>query len=180
METGQATVHKDGITRFNTVYVASELAYHIDRRVNIRWDRDDLARLLVYDPETGDKVCEAVSHELMGMADRVSQDDLTEIMKQRNTQKREVRGRLAEMREAHTFKCDRTDATPEVVGALELDKQPPQQVVSLPNDKEYRRESIRNARGAGTSQQGRRKHLPENLNDGNSVWNRIIGNAAQG
>jgi transposase InsO family protein len=179
METGQATVRKDGITKFGTVYVATELCRHVGRRVNIRYERDDLAELHIYDPATAEKICVAVSHELMGMADRVSLDDLEALMRRRNAHKRDVRGRAAELREAYAFKCEREDATPEVVGALELGKQPAPKVASLPEDAEYRRESIRNARGAGR-RSGRTMHPAAVMQEAEGTWNRMLGNTAEG
>ena len=180
METGQATVRKDGILKFGTVYVATELCRHIGRKVNIRFERDDLAELHIYDPATAEKICVAVSHEFMGMADRVSLDDLEALMRRRNAHKRDVRGRSAELREAYTFKCERADATPEVVGGIELGKQPAPKVASLPEDKEYRRESIRNARGAGARRGARNGHPDFIMQVGDEALDRMFGNTAEG
>lgn len=180
METGQATVRKDGITKFNTIYVGDGLCYYIGRRVNIRWDRDDIAALHVYDPESGEKICVARAHEFMGMADRVSQDDLAELMRAKNTQKRTVRGRAAEMRDAYTFKCEQENATPDVVGALVLDDQPARQTVSLPQDKEYRRESIRNARGFKADRRARKEQPAMLVETGEAAWDKMFPDAAEG
>lgn len=143
MKPTRAKVNSQGIRKFNTLYTAPELGLYIQKWVNIRWDPEDVTRLYVY-AESGEKVCEAYSAELLEFGDRVSQEALAELHTRKNHNKKVVTDFLEDMRTPFELRGEQADTEPPaVVGTLDLmiGHAPQSKIVSLPMDKEYQSEA---------------------------------------
>lgn len=138
MKSDKALVRNQGIMKFGTLYTDYELSRYIGETVGIKWDIDDVTKLYVYTSD-GKKICEAVSHEALSFAPRVAQDALEKHLRK---QKRQVKEAQEVLKHFNTpFEERHEDATPTIVGGLDLAiKGEVEQVVTMPQDKEYREE----------------------------------------
>lgn len=135
-----ARVTSQGINKFGTLYTDYELCHYADQKVGVKWDIDDVTKLYVYN-KNGEKICEAVSAELLQFGDRVSQEALAELSRKKNRQ-------LAQMRELHEDFITPYEQrvaegrAPGVFGRLDLmiKADHGSKVVTLPQDKEFRSE----------------------------------------
>lgn len=75
MRTGTAFVMNQGIMKFGTLYTDYRLLKYVGDQVSIRWDADDVTKLYVYTLD-GQKICEAVSAELLTITPKVSQETI--------------------------------------------------------------------------------------------------------
>ena len=75
MRTGTAFVMNQGIMKFRTLYTDYRLLKYVGDQVSIRWDADDVTKLYVYTLD-GQKICEAVSAELLTITPKVSQETI--------------------------------------------------------------------------------------------------------
>lgn len=139
MKSAQAQVNAQGITRFKTLYTAPELGFYNKKRVGIRWDPDDITKLYVYDKD-GRKICEAYSAELLQMGDRVSQDGLEGLHKEKRRLLRETKEYLEEMNKPFVERIASERAQPAGKPEFIYGHAPARKVVALPADKEYRGE----------------------------------------
>lgn len=138
MKSDTALVRNQGIQKFGTLYTDYALSRYVGETVGIKWDIDDVTKLYVYTSD-GKKICEAVSHELLSFAPRVAQEALEKHLR---NQKRQIK----EAREAAKYYTTpyeerHEDATPTIVGGFDLTIEGNrEQVLTLPQDKEYREE----------------------------------------
>lgn len=132
---GTALVRNQGIYKFGTTYTGDNLCFHVGETVKIRWDAEDVTMLHVFDAD-GNKICEAVSHELLLLGDKVSQEALVEHIRQKKRHMKGIREHLEELRIG-----DQSRAV-NVAGTLNLTLKPKTSasVIRLPDDKEYRSE----------------------------------------
>ncbi|MDR2024051.1 MAG: Mu transposase C-terminal domain-containing protein [Hungatella sp.] len=140
MKAETALVRNQGIIKFGQLYTDYELCHYVGQKVGIKWDIDDVTKLYVFDKE-GKKICEAVSAELLQFGPRVSQAALETLMKNQKRQERQMREILEEMTTPYEQRLEEGRPT-DAVGKLDLTikAQRPQNIISLPNDKEYRAE----------------------------------------
>jgi transposase InsO family protein len=138
-------VYQVGIKRFGYEYRASELDTYIDDHVNIKWDENDVTRLYVYDRNTGDKICEAESQELLRIAPRVPQKALEEHKQAQNRQLRADKERLKELTTPLEERIGQHSNAQGRVAGLFIQGQPvkgkPSKVVALPSDKQYKEDA---------------------------------------
>ena len=88
MKADTARVYGQGIHKFGTLYTDYELCFWKDKTVKIKWDIDDVSKLYVYSMD-GQKICEAVSAEVLGFGDKCSQAALEKLMRNQKRQYRE-------------------------------------------------------------------------------------------
>ncbi|MEG0338569.1 MAG: transposase [Oscillospiraceae bacterium] len=140
MKADRALVKNQGITKFGTLYTDFELCHYIGKAVGIKWDIDDITKLYVYD-ESGKKICEAVSAELLQFAPHCSQEMIEEHKRKQNKQLAQTRQLLKEMETPYEVRVAEGRA-PDVVGKLDLmiGHAPKSKTISLPQDKEFRAE----------------------------------------
>lgn len=138
MKSDTALVRNQGIQKFGELYTDYELSRYVGEKVNIKWDIDDVTKLYVYTQE-GKKICEAVSHELLRFAPKITQEALEKHLRD---QKRQVRDVKDDVNYYTTPYEERVEgATPTVVGGLNLTvKAKQEKIVSIPQDKEYKEE----------------------------------------
>lgn len=142
MKAETALVRNQGITKFGTLYTDYELCHYVGQKVGIKWDIDDVTKLYVYD-KAGEKICEAVSAELLQFGSRVSQAALENLMKNQKRQERQMREFLEEMTIPYEQRLEEGHPS-DAVGKLDLTMKAErsQKIITLPNDKEYRAENI--------------------------------------
>lgn len=142
MKAETALVRNQGITKFGTLYTDYELCHYVGQKVGIKWDIDDVTKLYVYD-KAGEKICEAVSAELLQFGSRVSQAALENLMKNQKRQERQMREFLEEMTIPFEQRLEEGHPS-DAVGKLDLTMKAErsQKIITLPNDKEYRAENI--------------------------------------
>lgn len=146
MQTDTAHVTSQGITRFSTLYTGTELCYYAGKTVNIRWDSSDVSTLHVFSL-AGEKICEAISHELLQYGDRVSQKALETHIRKQKEQMRDTRAKLRSLNLTHGQLVEYEEG-PEFVGGLDLTIKAAasNQVIKFPNDKEYQSEKAQKSR----------------------------------
>jgi len=140
MKADTALVRNQGITKFGTLYTDYELCYHVGKTVGIKWDIDDVTKLYVYD-ETGRKICEAVSAELLQFGQRCSQAALEKHLRDQRRNERDIREILEGMTRPYETRFEEGRPS-DAVGKFDLTikAKKDQKIVSLPNDKEFRSE----------------------------------------
>lgn len=140
MKADKALVRNQGIIKFGTLYSDYELCHYIGKTVGIKWDIDDVTKLYVFD-ETGRKICEAVSAELLQFGSHCSQAALEKHLRNQKRQEREMREILDSMTRPYEGRFDEGRPS-DAVGKIDLTIKANRssKIVSLPNDKEYRAE----------------------------------------
>lgn len=133
MKTDNAYVYNVGIKRWGHEYRSDELCDYIGRKVDVKYDPNDVSTLYVY--SNGRKVCEAYCQELLDFAE-VSENVLRHIQLQKNQLKRD-RERLKAI----------SDSIPkgfhESFGGLMEGNKPKQKVLRFPENPEQREEMRR-------------------------------------
>jgi len=153
MKAEKARVYNQGINKFGTLYTDSELGFYIGKTVGIKWDIDDVTKLYVFD-EDGQKICEAVSAELLAFGPHCSQATLEKHMRDQKRQLRQTREFLEECRTPYEHRVEEGRPS-DAVGKIDLTIKANhgQKVISLPTDKEFRAEvaagSSKKKAGAG-------------------------------
>lgn len=140
MKADTALVRNQGIYKFGTLYTDYELSHYVKKHVGIKWDIDDITKLYVYD-EQGQKICEAVSAELLQYGPHVSQAALETLMRNQKRQARQMREFLEDMTTPYEQRLEEGRPS-DAVGKLDLTIKATHspKVITLPNDKEYRAE----------------------------------------
>lgn len=141
MKAERVHVSNQGIKRFGTIYYSSELADYQGKKVDIKYDPNNLTSIFVYTTD-GKQICEAKSQELLQVAPRVSQKALEEHLKEQNRQLKKDRERIANRQKTLAERSNEHEEADNVVGGLELTigkKQTAKKnnVVSIPTDRQY-------------------------------------------
>lgn len=134
-----ATVYNTGIQRNGHHYWNSTLLNYIGEKVEIRYDRRNVVSLQVYDLTTRDKICEAVCEELLQFGEVDKKKLESHIRKQRKAQ-RETMEDLEYLQLPYYERVDLSNDRPSIGPELK-DGNP--DVVSLPQNQEYRQEKSR-------------------------------------
>lgn len=147
LEDAAAYVSNQGIRRANRLYTGDGLEYYTGMTVNIKYDPDSMDKLLVFDRETGKKICNAKPVELLGFGEYTDRDALERHIQRQKRHEKHIKAVAEEMRRPYR---DGAEAAPcrgrQVVGAeafmLEGAGKPiPAKVTALPQDKEARGEA---------------------------------------
>ena len=159
MKADTARVYNQGIHKFGTLYTDYELCFWKDKTVKVKWDVDDVSKLYVYDME-GQKICEAVSAEVLGFGEKCSQAALEKLMRDQKRQYRETVEALEDFTIPYEARLEQGRPS-DAVGKLDLmiGHAPTSKVISLPTDKEYRGEVAAKSRkkaGGGEEFLGRK------------------------
>lgn len=136
-----STVRPTGIQKFNRRYQDPTLAVYIGRKVNVKYDPDDLSRLWVYDMDTHKRICVAELAESM----RPVGEDPEKVAEHMRNQKRQYQRAQEKLWELRTPYEER------IVGAapkrrtksmenlmIEGSGEPVQKLVRIPEDEEWR------------------------------------------
>lgn len=139
MKSERARVYNVGIRKFGQVYNHPELIYYQDKHVDIKYDPEDVTKLLVFDATDGHMICEAESQELLKIAHRVPQEALERHIKLQKQQFKAVRERLNELTKPLDENVAGAAEANTIVGNMMLEgKGRPQKVVRLPEERSYR------------------------------------------
>lgn len=139
MKSERARVYNVGIRKFGQVYNHPELIYYQDKHVDIKYDPEDVTKLLVFDAGDGHMICEAESQELLKIAHRVPQEALERHIKLQKQQFKAVRERLNELTKPLDESVAGAAEANTIVGNMMLEgKGRPQKVVRLPEERSYR------------------------------------------
>lgn len=132
------------ITRDGTpIYYTNEaLGRYVGMKVSVVYHPEDITRIYVYD-EQGEKICEAVSYELLRIAPKVSDKQFIEHNKMQKKQlkieKERIKFRRMTYEERLQVENDVLENADKKIVAPEL-KNEKQKVTSIPVDKQYREE----------------------------------------
>jgi hypothetical protein len=139
MKADTALVRNQGIQKFGTLYTDYELCHYIGKKVGIKWDIDDVTKLYVYD-ETGRRICEAVSAELLQFGPHCSQVALEKHLRNQKRQEKEMREILESMTRPYKARFEEEGRPSDAIGKIDLTIKAKRssKVVALPNDKEFR------------------------------------------
>lgn len=150
MQAETARVYNYGIKKFNYTYTSQELAHFIGKTVNIKYDKDDVTKLYIFDLD-GKMVCEALSQELLQIAPSVPQEALVDHIK---AQKMQIKRDREILQESTTPLDERiagaADANRIVGGMMIEGSGHKDKVIALPVTQEYKEEVKR--RKAGKSE----------------------------
>lgn len=141
MKAERVYVSNQGIKRFGTIYYNSELADYQGKKVDIKYDPDNLTSIFVYGLD-GKQICEAQSQELLKVAPRVSQKALEEHLKEQKRQLKKDREIIKHRQKPLEERVEGYDEADYISGGLELTvgkkkENKKNNVVSLPMDKQY-------------------------------------------
>ena len=139
MKSESVLVRNVGIVRWNREYRSDELCDYIGRKMDIKYDPNDMSTLYVFD-KNGKKVCEAYCQELLQVAPKVSQKALEEHLKMQKRQQKRDRERLEEARIPFEEINEQYVGFNETTGGIELMKGKPKQkgkVIAMPEDRTY-------------------------------------------
>ena len=140
MKSENVRVYNTGINRFGYQYRSDELCAYIGRNVNIKYDPEDIGTLYVFD-ESGRKLCEAYSQELLQITDTVSEKTLEHIRMQKRQESRDKK-LLAEANVPFEELNEQFVGFNEVTGGIDLMLGGKRQtkaakVISMPEDRTY-------------------------------------------
>lgn len=139
MKSERARVYNVGIRKFGQVYNHPDLIYYMDKKVDIKYDPEDVTKLLVFDAEDGHMVCEAESQELLKIAHRVPQEALEKHIKLQKQQLKDVREKLKEMTLPLDERIAGAAEANTIVGNMMIEGQgKPKKVIKLPEERSYR------------------------------------------
>lgn len=141
MKSENVLVRNIGIVRFGYEYRSDELCDYIGRKMDIKYDPDDMAVLYVFD-KNGKKVCEAYCQELLQIAPKVTQKALEEHLKMQKRQQKRDRERLEEARVPFEEINEQYVGFSDTTGGIELMKgktkeKKADRVISLPADRTF-------------------------------------------
>ena len=145
MKAERVHVYNTGIRKFGYEYRDPEqkLADYVNDKVDIRWDPEDVTRLYVYTLD-GQKICEAVSQELLLIAPKIPQKALEDHMKAQHNQLKRDRERLKEYTTPfHEWIEQHVNGPNDAIGGFIIKKEAKKSsvnsnVVALPGDKQFR------------------------------------------
>ncbi|MEF2968332.1 Mu transposase C-terminal domain-containing protein [Paenibacillus sp. M1] len=151
MKAERVRVYNVGIRKFGYEYRADELTDYIGDKVDIKWDANDVTRLYVYTKD-GQKICEAVSQDLLLIAPKVQQKALEDHMRMQKNQIKRDTAKGDYFRTPLEQRVNEYNNAPgEVAGFMVKNDSPsPSKVVSLPSDQQFKEEvkSRKGKRGA--------------------------------
>ena len=139
MKSENVLVRNIGIVRSGYEYRADELCDYIGRKVDIKYDPDDMAVLYVFD-KNGKRICEAYCQELLQIAPKVTQKALEEHLKMQKRQQKRDRERLEEARKPFEQLNEEYIGFSDTAGGIDLmieAEKKPGKVISLPADRTY-------------------------------------------
>ena len=139
MKSENVLVRNVGIVRKGFEYRSDELCDYIGRKMDIKYDPNDMSTLYVFD-KNGRKVCEAYCQELLQIAPKVPQKALEEHIKMQKRQLKRDQERLEEARIPFEQLSEQYVGFNEATGGIELMKGKKKQkgkVVSMPKDRTY-------------------------------------------
>ena len=140
MRSDNVLVRNIGICKWGYEYRADELCDYIGRKVDIKYDPEDMAVLYVFDSK-GRRVCEAYCQELLQVAPKVSQKALEEHLKMQKRQQKRDRERLEEARIPFEERNERYVGFSDTAGGIGLmvggKAAKPAKVIALPVDRTY-------------------------------------------
>lgn len=119
MKSENVLVRNIGITKWGYEYRSDELCDYIGRKVDIKYDPDDMAVLYVFD-QKGKRICEAYCQELLQIAPKVTQKALEEHLKMQKRQQKRDRERLEEARRPFEELNEQYVGFNETTGGIEL------------------------------------------------------------
>lgn len=140
MKADTARVRNVGIQKFGMIYADYELGKYIDQKVQIKWDQDNVTRLYVY-TMAGEKICEAVSAEVLAFGSKVSQDALEKHLRAQKQQLKDAERLLADFGKPYELRVEEGRAT-DAVGKLDLTIKANRtaKTISFPQDRKIRSE----------------------------------------
>ncbi len=141
MRSDNVLVRNIGITRWGYEYRSDELCDYIGRKVNIKYDPDDITVLYVFD-QKGRRVCEAYCQELLSIAPVVPQKVVEEHRKMQKRQIRRDRERLEEALRPFEEMNEAYIGFNRTAGGIDLmiggEGKKPAKVIEIPDDRTYR------------------------------------------
>lgn len=140
MKSDNVLVRNIGINKWGHEYRSDELCDYIGRKVDIKYDPDDMAVLYVFDSK-GKRICEAYCQELLQIAPKVTQKALEEHLKMQKRQQKRDRERLEEARKPFEELNEQYVGFNDATGGIELmiggKEVKPAKVITLPADRTY-------------------------------------------
>ena len=141
MKSENVLVRNIGITKWGYEYRSDELCDYIGRKVDIKYDPDDMAVLYVFD-QKGKRICEAYCQELLQIAPKVTQKALEEHLKMQKRQQKRDRERLEEARRPFEELNEQYVGFNETTGGIDLmiggkKQEKAAKVIALPKDRTY-------------------------------------------
>lgn len=141
MKSDNVLVRNIGITKWGYEYRSDELCDYIGRKVDIKYDPDDMAVLYVFD-QKGKRICEAYCQELLQIAPKVTQKALEEHLKMQKRQQKRDRERLEEARRPFEELNEQYVGFNEATGGIDLmiggkKKEKAAKVIAIPTDRTY-------------------------------------------
>lgn len=139
MKSDSARVYNIGIKKFGHVYNAPDLIHYKDRIVNIKYDPDDVSKLLVFDAEDGHNICTAECKELLKFAHGVPQEALIEHRKAQNRHLKQTRELAKEAQKPLDERIEGAAVANRIVGEMMIEgKGTSNKIITLPENKSYR------------------------------------------
>lgn len=140
MKAQTVTVRNYGIKKFGTVYTDSELGKYVGEKVQIKWDQDDVTRLYVYRMD-GERICEAVSAELLSFGEHCSQDALERHLANQRRNAKEIERIQREFTTPYELRVEEGRAS-DAVGKLDLTIKANRKsnTIAFPQDRKIRSE----------------------------------------
>ena len=139
MKEEKVYVRNIGIVRWNHEYRSDELCDYIGRKVDVKYDPNDMSTLYVFD-ENGRNVCEAYCQELLQIAPKVPQKALEEHLKMQKRQKKRDQERLEEARIPFEQINEQYIGFSDTIGGIDLmkgKKKKKGDIVQMPADRTY-------------------------------------------
>ncbi len=167
MKSEDVLVRNIGIVRWDHEYRSDELCDYIGRKVDIKYDPNDMAVLYVFDKK-GRRICEAYCQELLQIAPKVSQKALEEHLKMQKRQQKRDRERLEEARRPFEELNKEYVGFSTVTGGIDLmvGKKPEKgKVVSMPQDRTYQQGFRAGKRGSDQLQEEESGYLSNEAED---------------
>lgn len=142
MKSESVLVRNIGIKRWGQEYRSDELCDYIGKKVDIKYDPDDVSVIYVFD-KSGKKICEAYSQEMLQISPRgVSQKALEEHIRMQKRQQARDRERLKEANIPLEELNDQLKGFNPVTGGIELmvsgNGKEKAKIITMPADKTYR------------------------------------------
>lgn len=134
-------IYNFGIRRYGKIYDHPDLRTHINEKLTIFYDKNDISTIFVMDKK-GRKICEAECQELLAFGEHVSEEALKKHMKEQNGQLKADRKILEEASVPFEELNDQYVGFSSSVGGIDLmighKPENKNKVVSMPLDKGYR------------------------------------------
>ena len=107
--------------------------------MDIKYDPEDVTRLLVFDAQDGHMICEAESQELLKIAHKVPQEALERHIRLQKQQMKDVREKLKEMRCPLDERIAGAAQANTIVGSMMIEGAGnSRKVITLPKEESYR------------------------------------------